>query len=157
MVCAEQAAIEFHRESYTERFAEEALPLGQMHNEEIGGVISDVKIRVPKEMYEHLDTNGMLRMYTLRENGQLKGYNVFAVVTHPEYGHLTAQHDVMFLHPSVRFGFNAIKFLRWCDEQLKSDGVLFVTQHVTASKDYSPVLKRLGYEPSETIYIKRLN
>ncbi len=76
---------------------------------------------------------------------------------HPEYSRLTAQHDVMFLHPDVRIGFNALKFLKWCDNQLKNENVLYVTQHVTVSKDYSPILKRIGYEISETIYLKRLN
>jgi len=149
--------ITFQRERFTERLEEELLPLANQHNQEIGGVVSDVIVKIPREMYEHLEANGLLRIYTIRENGELKGYNNFAVIIHPEYAHLTAQHDAMFVHPSARNGFNAIKFLRWCDEQLKQDGVLFVTQNVTVEKDYSAILKRLGYKPSETIYIKRLN
>jgi len=152
-----ESLITFQRERFTERLEEELLPLAHEHNQEIGGVISDVSVRVPKEMYEHLDANDLLRIYTVRENGDLKGYNIFAVMLHPEYAHFTAQHDAMFVHPSVRSGFNSMRFLRWCDEQLKQDGVLFVTQNVTVEKDYSAILKRLGYKPSETIYIKRLN
>lgn len=157
MVAVASGQIEFQRERFTEEFEAEALPLGEMHNREIGGVVADVSIKVPKEMYGHLDSNNMLRIYTLRQDGVLKGYNIFAVIAHPEYGKPTAQHDVMFLHPDVRSGFNASKFLRWCDEQLKEDGILFVTQHVTASKDFSPLLKRIGYKHFETVYIKRLN
>lgn len=157
MIATPLGQVEFQREPFTKEFEVEALPLGEMHNREIGGVIADVRIRVPKEMYESLDSNGMLRIYTLRQDGVLKGYNIFAVIVHPEYGKPTAQHDVMFLHPDVRSGFNASKFFRWCDEQLKQDGVLFVTQHVTASKDFSAILKRIGYQHSETVYIKRLN
>jgi hypothetical protein len=157
MVAVASGQVEFQRERFTKEFEAEVLPLGEMHNREIGGVIADVRIRVPREMYESLDSNDMLRIYTLRQDGALKGYNIFAVIVHPEYGKPTAQHDVMFLHPDVRSGFNASRFLRWCDEQLKEDGVLFVTQHVTASKDFSPLLKRIGYQHSETVYIKRLN
>lgn len=147
----------FQRETYTTALGEEAFPLAQMHNAEIGGAVSDLHIRIPADMYQSLDERDLLRVYTLREDGILKGYNVFAVMQHPEYGKLSAQHDVMFLHPDVRKGFNAIRFMRWCDEQLQADGVLFVTQNVTAALDFSPVLKRLGYEHHETIYIKRLN
>lgn len=154
---AAESVIAFQRERFTKRLEEELLPLAQEHNQEIGGVISDVSVRVPKEMYEHLDANDLLRIYTVRENETLKGYNIFAVILHPEYAHFTAQHDAMFVHPSARGGFNSMRFLRWCDEQLKQDGVLFVTQNVTVEKDYSAILKRLGYKPSETIYIKRLN
>ena len=153
----EQIAITFQRERFSADLEEELLPLALEHNKEIGGVISDVTVKVPKEMYEHLDANDMLRIYTIRQNGELKGYNNFAVILHPEYNQLSAQHDAMFVHPSARSGFNSMRFLRWCDEQLKQDGVLFVTQNVTVEKDYSAILKRLGYKPSETIYIKRLN
>ena len=157
MVALEQDAVTFQRERFSKHLEEELLPLALEHNLEIGGVVSDVVVKVPRQMYEQLDANDLLRIYTIRENGQLKGYNIFAVILHPEYNSLTAQHDAMFMHPSARHGFNAMRFLRWCDEQLKQDGVLFVTQNVTVEKDYSPILKRLGYKPSETIYIKRLN
>lgn len=157
MVAVEQDVITFQRERFSATLEEELLPLALQHNKEIGGVISDIVVKVPREMYEHLDANDSLRIYTIRKNGELKGYNNFVVILHPEYNKLTAQHDVMFVHPSVRIGFNAMRFLRWCDEQLKQDGILFVTQNVTVEKDYSPILERLGYKPSETIYIKRLN
>lgn len=157
MVALEQDVITFQRERFNADLDLELLPLALEHNQEIGGVISDVVVKVPRQMYEQLDANDLLRIYTIREKGELKGYNIFAVILHPEYNNLTAQHDAMFVHPSVRQGFNAMRFLRWCDDQLKKDEVLFVTQNVTVEKDYSPILKRLGYKPSETIYIKRLN
>jgi hypothetical protein len=157
MSVLEENELTFQRERFTQEFEVESFPLGEMHHEEIGGAIKDVKIRVPREMYENLDENDSLRIYTLRKNGVLMGYNIFVVIMHPEYSRLTAQHDVMFLHPDVRIGFNALKFLKWCDNQLKNENVLYVTQHVTVSKDYSPILKRIGYEISETIYLKRLN
>lgn len=157
MTALSLSEITFQRERFTKEFEAESLHLGEMHNKEIGGVIADVKIRVPVEMYENLDSNDMLRIYTLRQDGMLKGYNIFVVIVHPEYAKLTAQHDVMFLHPDVRKGFNAVKFLKWCDNEMKKDGILFVTQNVTAAKDFSPLLKRIGYQYSETIYIKRLN
>ena len=157
MVDVEKDVITFQRERFDAILEAELLPLALQHNQEIGGVVSDVTVKVPRQMYEQLDENDLLRIYTFRESGKLKGYNIFAVMLHPEYAHFTAQHDAMFVHPSARNGFNSMKFLRWCDEQLKNDGVLFVTQNVTVEKDYSPILKRLGYKPSETIYIKRLN
>lgn len=157
MVALDQDVITFQRERFNADLEKELLPLALEHNKEIGGVISDVTVKVPREMYEQLDANDLLRIYTIRESGELKGYNIFAVILHPEYNQLTAQHDAMFVHPSVRHGFNSMRFLRWCDDQLKQNSVLFVTQHVTIEKDYSPILKRLGYKASETIYIKRLN
>ena len=149
--------IVFSKESFTNDLADEALSLAELHNKEIGGVLEDVSVRIPKEFYKNLDESGLLKTFCIRKNGKLMGYNVFTSMNHPQYNVLSAQHDSMFLHPSVRLGFNAVKFLRWCDEMLKRDGVVFVTQNVTVKKDFSSILKRIGYEPYETIYIKKLN
>lgn len=149
--------ITFQRDLFSDELEVELDPLAQAHNKEIGGQMADLRVRVPRELYAQLEPQNMLRIYTLREDGDLKGYNIFAMMVHPQYSKLIAQHDSMFVDPSVRAGFNAVRFLRWCDEQLKADGVAFVTQSVTAALDYSPILRRLSYAPHETIYIKRLN
>jgi hypothetical protein len=147
----------FSQEQFTDALAEEIYPLAELHNKEIGGVIQNISIKIPIEFYKNLDESGMLKAFCLRKNCELLGYNVFTAVIHPQYNVLCAQHDSMYLHPSARVAFNAIKFLRWCDEMLKNDGIVFVTQNVTHQKDFSPLLKRIGYRPHETIYIKRLN
>ena len=149
-------ALIFQREQFTQALGEEGIPLAQMHNAEVGGVTAGVRVRVPQELYETLQASDSLRIYTLREDAELKGYNVFVVMNHPQFQARVAQHDSMFIHPSVRHGFNALKFLRWCDEQLKAEGTQFVFQHVTAQLDFSPILLRMGYKPHETIYSKQL-
>jgi hypothetical protein len=157
MDSATKNGITFSRESFTDDLAEEAIFLAELHNKEIGGVLENVSVKIPKELYKNLDQSGLLKTFCVRKDGKLMGYNVFTSMNHPQYNVLSAQHDSMYLHPSVRSGFNAVKFLRWCDEMLKNDGVVFVTQNVTVKKDFSSILKRIGYEPHETIYIKKLN
>lgn len=147
----------FSEERFTDALAEEIYPLAELHNKEIGGVIQDISARVPIELYKNLDKFGILKIFCLRKNCKLFGYNILASMIHPKCNVLCAQHDSLYLHPSARVGFNAIKFLKWCDELLKNAGIVFVTQTVTHQKDFSPLLKRIGYKSHETIYIKKLN
>lgn len=148
----------FALEPYTQKLRSEAVPLVQAHAAEVKTMPEGMEVRVPEGLYLELDAAGFLKVYTARdsETSELVGYNVFTIMNREEINALMAQHNSMFLRQDYRKGFNAMKFLKWCDDHLASIGVCYVTQHVTEAVDYSPLLRRLGYSKTETIYGKRL-
>jgi GNAT superfamily N-acetyltransferase len=150
-------AATFQLEAFTESLGREAEPLIEGHHAEVSGLLAKhIPARIPFEHYQALEDLGKLRVFTLREDGVLKGYNVFMFTEHHQHGTLAAFHDTLFVHPSIRRGTTGLRFLRWCDERLREHGAKFITQHVSEGKDIGPLFLRLGYKPAETIYIKPL-
>ena len=49
------------------------------------------------------------------------------------------------------------RFIRYCDEQLRAQGVQAVYHHVKAKQSFGPTLTRQGYELVDLIYAKRLD
>ena len=48
------------------------------------------------------------------------------------------------------------RFITFADKQLEAEGVDAIGYHVEVRKDFSPLLKRKGYEAASTNYIRRL-
>lgn len=150
------ATVNFQRENVKDVW-EEILPLFNFHWLEIAHDTT-IALDPDYDFYLKADELGMLRVFTARENGELVGYCVYFVKPNPHYRkHIYAIQDVLFIKQSRRGRFG-LKFIAWCDEQLKEQGVHVVTQHVKASHDFGPALKkRLGYELVDYLYVKRLN
>jgi hypothetical protein len=49
------------------------------------------------------------------------------------------------------------RFIKWCDEQLRAEGVAVVYHHIKAAHNFGPMLERFGYELVDLIYSRRLN
>ena len=136
----------------------EVLPLLQAHFEEIAH-FQDIPLDPEWEVYDALEMNGALRIYTVRDNdATLVGYAVFFVRRSPHYrGSLQAVQDILFLVPALRGQMLGARFVRWCDDQLRVEGVQVVRHHVKAAHDFGPLLERLGYELEDRIYVRRLD
>ena len=101
---------------------------------------------------------GKLRVFTARDAGRLVGYAVFTVDFAVHYStSLQAIQDVLFLLPAYRNAGNGGQLISYCDHVLRGEGVQCVIQHVKRAHDFGPLLSVLGYEPIETIYVKRLD
>ncbi len=119
---------------------------------------SDIPLNPDLGIYIAVDENGMLRCFTVRSpEWELIGYAIFLVIDSPQYGVKCAKHEVLYLSPPSRFGLYGMKFIAWCDQQLREEGVVFVTHAVRPKNDFSPVLKRLGYQHTATEYTRRLD
>ena len=144
------------REDVTSRLIEEIKPLFLKHWQEIGHY-KDIELNPEWDAYIKLDSLGMLRVYSARLMDRIVGYNVFFVRNSPHYKQsLQASQDILFVDPEHR-GFG-LKFIDWCDQQLKAEGVQVVFQHMKAKHSFGPALeKRLGYELIDLIYGRRLD
>ena len=147
----------FDRERLTESFFNEAMPLLVAHWREIAHY-QDIPLRPDINAYIAHDCAGILRLYTARiaDDGTLVGYACFFVRENPHY--LDSKHavsDVIFLDRGMR-GMDGWKFLKYIDAALSSEDVEVVYHHVKLAHDFGPILTRMGYEPVETIYARRV-
>jgi GNAT superfamily N-acetyltransferase len=147
--------MQFKRERFDDVF-EESLPLLEKHWKEIAH-FQDIALEPDRAGYSKVEEAGALRVYTARdEAGVLVGYCVYFVRHNLHYkSSLQASQDVLYIDPTRR-GFGR-EFLKWCDEQLKSEGVQATYQHVKAAHNFGPMLERQGYQLVDLIYAKRLD
>jgi hypothetical protein len=146
----------FQRETLNGHLWAELMPLLAAHWYEIAHY-PDIPLDVDVNAYEMAEHAGMLRLYTVRDDGRLMGYAVFFVRPNMHYqGSIQASQDVLYLDPAIRGG-TGYRFIRWCDEQLRAHGVQAVYQHVKAKHNFGPILERQGYELVDLIYAKRLD
>jgi hypothetical protein len=132
----------------------EIQPLLREHWEEVA-FYPDIPLAPDEERYRQMDAAGILRVYTVRREGVLHGYAVFFVLPSLHYStQRQATCDVVYLVPEVRGGAG-YRFIAWCDEQLRGEGVDLVSHHVKVKLDWSPLLERLGYEWMDKILVRR--
>jgi GNAT superfamily N-acetyltransferase len=147
--------ISFQAESFDSVF-DEMLPLLRNHYFEVAH-FKDIDFEPDVEMYAALYNAGVLKLYTARSaTSELIGYAAYFVRGNLHYkSSKQAVQDVIYIAPERR-GFGS-KFIKWCDEQLKSEGVQAVYHHVKAKQDWGPMLMRMGYEKIDIIYARRLD
>lgn len=149
--------IEFKRERIHDLWGELA-PLLPEHWREVA-YYADIPLDPDTERYEAIENAGGLRCYTARNSGRLVGYAFYFVGPHLHYkGAVVAQQDVLYVERSHRGGLG-LKLIMWCDEQLRAEHVQVVTHHVKNAPhlNFGPLLKRKGYEPTDTLWSRRLD
>ncbi len=150
-------SVVFARETLTDALWAEALPLLQKHWREVAH-FQDIPLDPDRERYDAIDRSGLQRFYTARASGGLLiGYASFVVAANLHYQtSVQAVQDVVYIHPDFRGG-TGYRFIAWCDEQLKAEGVQAVYHHVKAAHNFGPLLERQGYDLVDLIYAKRLD
>lgn len=154
---------QFARESFTGRLIDEIEPLCDLHWREVAHY-PDIPLEPDWSVYAGAERAGTLRVFTVRDERalyygkpQLVGYAVFFVRANPHYASsLQAVQDILFVLPEVR-GSVGYRFLKWCDEQLRAEGVQAVYHHVKQAHNFGRLLERQGYELVDLIYAKRLD
>lgn len=149
--------VEFAREEYSQSLVFEIAPLLLKHYEEIAH-FKDIALSPDWSVYQRLWKAGDLRIFTARIDGRLVGYCCFFVRYNPHYStSLQAVQDILFVDKAARLGLWPYKFIKWCDIQLKTEGVQVVYQHVKAKQDFGVLLERMGYQLQDKIYSRRLD
>ena len=134
----------------------DTLPLLEEHWREVAHY-QDIELDPDLEVYAAAEAAGMLRVFTARTlEGKMIGYAVFFCRTNPHYRNsLQANQDVLFISKEHR-GMGG-RFILWCDEQLRSEGVQVVYHHVKAAHNFGKLLERFGYTLVDLIYSRRLD
>ena len=154
MTVAVNSEIHFGAEFVSDSWSE-ALPLMKAHWDEIEQY-KEIPLDPDFEIYKKLDEAQVLRVFTARDSeSKLVGYCVYIVQVNPLTKGITmANQNALFVKKENR-GFGK-KFIAWCDDMLRKEGINFVYHHVSPQHDYSPILRRLGYKSSYQVYSRRL-
>lgn len=158
--------ITFQREISTPDLHRELTPLLREHYVEVAH-FKQIPLDPDFGRYDELEKAGILRVFTARRPchiarqaghiGPLIGYAIFIVNRNLHYRRsLQALQDVLFFTSDSRAGLAGFRFIKWCDKQLKAEGVEAVYHHVKLARDFGPVLERLGYEKVESVYARRI-
>lgn len=137
---------------------EEVFPLLVEHYKEVSKY-QDIRLDPDISAYTALEEAGALAVYTARkQDGTLLGYAAYIIRVNMHYqSSLQAMQDVIFLTKEARKGMAGYKLIKYADQRLQELGVQIVYHHVKNKLDFGPVLARLGYEPVEQIWARRLD
>lgn len=134
----------------------ELLPLAQAHWREVRWDL-DSEIDLDQEKLAAADDAGVYRVFTARQDGELIGYANYWIAHHTQNStSLEADADGIYLRPDRRRGRTGTELIKFADEALRAMGVRTVYQHVRGARDFGPVLTRLGYDPIELVYARKL-
>jgi hypothetical protein len=150
--------VSFAREPLTDTLWSEALPLLFAHWQELAKY-EDIELAPDRNRYDAMESAGVLRVFTARDELGLIGYAVFIISPLLHYRKaLHAQQDVFFIERRAR-GTTGVRFIRFCENQLTLDGVQLVVHHAKTDPKHSmaSILERMGYETIDVVMAKRLD
>lgn len=146
----EKTRVVFQRELVQDCFCE-LIPLLAEHGRELE-YHRDLLLDPEFSKYELLENSGLLRTYTARDHeNKLIGYALFFFSTHLHFKKtIFATCDILYIQPKRR-GFG-LRFLMWCNDNLRRDGAKRIDYYVNENFDYSPILRRMGFARSALVY-----
>ena len=115
------------------------------------------KINLDWDAYRQMEDAGVFYLFTVRDGDQLIGYCSFIVSQDPHYkGRLVALQDSIFVLKEYRSKGVGNDLIDYCDDILEKGFKVKSIQHnVNIKIDFSPLLERKGYKPTEKVLIKR--
>jgi GNAT superfamily N-acetyltransferase len=107
------------------------------------------------DVYAARDAAGEIVLATLRDAGELVGYFLCMVAPGLHYRHcLTAQMDIVFVHPRVRGRHGGMRLIRCMMRELQRRGVKrwFAGEKIGRSSGLGRLYEIAGFRPVETHY-----
>jgi GNAT superfamily N-acetyltransferase len=146
-----------YQEELLSEVRDESLPLLKHHWEEIALDRDTVPLEPDWGRYKLLEDAGILKVLTVRHDGNLIGYAAYLVNINLHYMSQTdAIADVLYVTPEHRKSMIGLTLLSKSEEMLKPLGVTRIIQHTKLNNSIGPVLERAGYKAFEMLYAKRL-
>jgi hypothetical protein len=137
---------------------EEIAPLFKEAWDEVDQLAEHMPLDPDWEKAYLLEDSGMWRTYTQRteDSGELVGFICMIIqsVLHSK-GNYHAVTDVAYVKPKHRGGF--VTLLNLAEEDLKEEGVKWITFTLKAWDKRGGFLEKLGYNLFENIYQKAVN
>jgi GNAT superfamily N-acetyltransferase len=116
----------------------------------------DIPLKVLWPVYEAIEAQDRLRIYTGRLASELIGYACFTVAPHPHYGDsLQAHQAALYLAPEHRGNGTGVQLMAYADEQLAAEGCQVTAHHSKLAHPIDKALRALGYVQLETVWVKR--
>lgn len=136
---------------------QEIEPLLEEHWNEVSNNRDVIKLNPDWDTYYILEEQGMLHIFTARDNGKLVGYFVTITRLNIHYkDHLFAANDAIFIKKEYRKGFTGIRLIKFAEKFLKEDGVSVLVINTKTNKPFDRLLLWLNYKHIENVYSKLL-
>ena len=133
----------------------EVLPLIQKHWAEIALNQDLIKLNPDWDMYNKLESLGMLYAYTAREGDKLVGYFTVVATKGLHYvDHVLAACDIIFILPEYRKGRAGANLIKYAEKDLKAKGVSVLAINTKDHAPFDKLLQRLDYSLAERLYSK---
>jgi GNAT superfamily N-acetyltransferase len=149
--------LEFRNEKFDDALIEELKPLTVRHYEEVALHKGDVPLDPDWNKYKRLVELGFVMFVGARNNGKLVGYSLFIMADMIHYRTTRlADNDVLYLSPEYRQGMAGVKMIKFCEAELKQQGIKKILWHVKQARDFRKILYRMGYVDEDMILSKIL-
>ncbi len=146
--------MDYQQEKYDD-VIEEATPLLEKHWKEIALNRDKVPLNPDHDKYRSLEDMDLLKIYTARSKGVLKGYFVVLVSPHLHYKDtIYAMNDLIYVDPSKRGGIIAYRLIQFAEQELKAEGVDVLVINMKTSLPFDKLLLGLDFKYVERIYSK---
>jgi hypothetical protein len=135
---------------------DELAPLSAAHFAEVADLPKGLSL--DRECYAQAEKHGGHILVTARDGAlRLVGYLSMVIRRHPHARVLSAWQDAIYLAPEHRVGWNAQGMISACDNELRARGVSVTYQFVPTAHDFGPVLRSIGYNPTEIVWSRHLH
>lgn len=146
-----------YQQEFLSTTVDEAKDLLNSHWEEIALNKEHIKLNPDWEVYQSLEDQGKLKIFTARDNDILVGYFVVVVGVNMHYkDHVFACNDVLYLSKEHRKGFTGIKLIKFAEKCLKNDGVSVLTINTKVHQPFDRLMDFLKFRKVERVYSKYL-
>jgi len=134
---------------------EEMMPLVEKHHEEVDDFRDKIVLNPDFDRYLELETQDMISLFTMRDDGRLLGYSMFIVGSHGHYsGSLFAVNDIIYIDPEIRGEETTPTFFKKCEEWLTEEGVDVIMYSMKSDRAAKGLMNHLGYKDFEINYRK---
>jgi GNAT superfamily N-acetyltransferase len=130
---------------------DEIKPLFFKHWEEIAGNKDVIALEPDFDKYKQIEENGMLRIFSARDDGDLIGYFICFVSPHIHYkSTIYAFNDIMYVKPSYRGSTVGYRLIKNAMTDLKENcAVDMLVIHMKVEHEFRKLLNHLGFALAE--------
>jgi len=149
-----QASVNIEHECLTNA-KKDIIPLLDKHWAETEPNQDTIKLDPDWKEYALLDSLGILRIFTARNNGELIGYCVVMVsksIHHKD--HIFASTDVIYVKPEYRKTATGSDLIKFAESHCKENGVSLMTLNMKTEFPFDNLMTRMGFNLLERVYHK---
>lgn len=146
--------ITYHREKLVSLLGE-IEPLLEDHYKEIAMYQDKIELAPDWERYLQLDKTDVLKVATVRDEGELVGYYICIVIPNPHYSKdLFSINDIVLIKPQYRNGKVGLGLFEFVEKWMKEEGVSVMTVHMKTYMPFDKLCEGLGWDYAERLYTK---
>jgi len=148
--------IEYQVENWSDMIEEGlALSYPQRHWKEVAVNQDKVPLDLDLERYHQLESQKILHVVTVRDDGKLIGYHVSIISPHLHYkSTLHAMVDLYYLNPDYRRQGVGKGMFEFVEKKLVEIGVRKVYTGTKTHLSFRTLLESLGYKETEIMFTK---